>query len=52
MFDLISRFKYSRVPNRRQFLKKYRWEIFLRSNKSIGLNKRLGGKSSEKLINV
>ena len=35
---------YSRVPNRRRFRIKYRWEIFWKTNKHIGLNKCIGGK--------
>ena len=31
--------------------KKYMWDIFWKTNKNIGLNKRIGGNFSEKQIN-
>ena len=48
----INHVRYSRVPNRQRFLKKDRWEFFLKSNKSRGLNKCIGRKISGKLIKV
>ena len=47
-------FKISNVPNKQTVPNNniHRWDFFGKTNKSIGLNKSIGGKFSGKLINV